>query len=125
MARGISAVEGFALYLLHYMGHVIIASVGYGGSEVGYLQRGEVDLALTYGDGDDGEAVPRALIGIVIIVAVRYETSLLAWQVDARLIAKAHRHHIVAPAVHGVDHTAILAPIAYHIIQSPAEESVA
>ena len=107
------------------MGHMIIASIGYGGSEVGYLQRSEVDLALTYGDRDDGESVPRTLIGMVVIVAVRYESALLAWQVDARLIAETHGHHIVAPAVHGIDHTAVFASVAYHIIQSPAEESVA
>lgn len=125
MASGIGTVERFTLYPLHYMGHMIIASIGYGGSEVGYLQRGEVDLALTYGDRDDGESVPRTFIGMVVIVAVRYESTLLAWQVDARLIAETHRHHIVAPTVHGIDHTAVFASVAYHIIQSPAEESVA
>ena len=62
VALGEGGVEGFALHTLHHVGHEVIASVGYGGTEVGYLERREVHLTLSDGDGDDGESVPRAFV---------------------------------------------------------------
>ncbi len=118
-------VEWFALHLLHYMGHAVIAAIGDGGAEVGYLQGGEVDLALSDGDGDDGEAVPRPFIVLVVVVAVGDEASLLAWQVDAGLVAEAHGDHVVTPAVHGIDGLAVFLAVAYHIVEAPAEVAVA
>ena len=116
MARGEGGVKRFSLYFLHYVRHTIIATIGYGGSEVGYLEGREVYLTLPYRDRDDGESVPRTFIVGVIVIAVRDESALLAWEVDARLIAEAHRDHIVAPAVHGIERGAVFGTVAYHIV---------
>mgnify|MGYP007060498413 CR=1 FL=1 len=109
----------------HHMRHIIIAAVGDGGTQVGNLQRREVNLALTNTDTDDRQAVPRALVSLVVETSVGYESAFLTRKVDAQAVAKAHAHHVVAPGVHGVLHRAVLTTIGHHVIQSPTEEGVA
>ena len=58
-------------------------------------------------------------------MGVRDESPLLAWEVDAQLISEAHAHHVVAPRVHSLLHSLVLAAVANHVIESPAEETVA
>ena len=122
----VERVEGLALHLAHDVGLMVVAAVGDGGAEVGYLERCEQHLALTDGDGDDGQSVPRALVGLVVELCVGNQAPLLAGQVDAELIAEAHRDHVVAPGVHGVLHGAVLRHAGVdHVVEPPAEEAVA
>ena len=125
MTAGIERIERFALHLAHYMRHIVIASVGDGGTQIGNLQRSEVHLTLSDRDTDDGQSVPGALVGLVIELCIRNQTSLLARQIDTQLIAESHTHHIVFPYGHRILHRAILLLVAYHIIKSPAEVTVA
>ena len=125
MTAGIERVERFALHLAHYMRHIVVASVGNGGTQIGNLQRSEVHLTLSDRDTDDGKSVPGTFVGLVIELCIWYQTSLLARQIDAQLIAESHTHHIVFPYSHRLLHRTILFLIAYHIIKSPAEVTVA
>ena len=125
MTAGIKRIERFALHLTHYVRHIVIASVGNGGTQIGNLQRSEVHLTLSDRDTDDGQSVPGALVGLVIELCIWNQTSLLARQIDAQLIAESHTHHIVFPYSHRLLHRAILLLVAYHIIKSPAEVTVA
>ena len=125
VAAGESRVERFALHLAHHMGHIVVATVGDGRPEIGYLQRGGVNLTLANGDTDNGQSIPGAFVSSVIELGIGYQSALLARQVDTQPIAEAHTHHIVAPGVHRILHTAILAAVADHIIESPTEEGIA
>lgn len=125
MLVGVSCVERFALHLAHDMRTVVVAAVGDGSAEVGNLQRSERHLALTDRDRDDGESVPRAAIVAVVVVGVRNHAALLARKVDAQFVAEAHRHHIVAPYIHGVVWILVFGAVAYHVVESPAEVGVA
>ena len=58
MTAGIKRIERFALHLTHYVRHIVIASVGDGGTQIGNLQRSEVHLTLSDRDTDNGESVP-------------------------------------------------------------------
>ena len=58
MTTGKGGVEGFSLDLPHHMGYVVVASVGYRRTEIGYLEGGEQHLALSDGDGDNRQSVP-------------------------------------------------------------------
>ena len=58
MSRGEGRVERFALHFLHHMWCDVVSTVGYGGSEIGYLQRSEAHLSLSDGYGYDGQSVP-------------------------------------------------------------------
>lgn len=120
-----SVVQRFTLHLTYHMRRIEIAAVGDGCTEIGYLKRRQRHLALSDGNGDDGQSVPRAMIVAVIVFRIRYHTTLLAGKVDAELIAESHRHHIVTPHVHGVLHGVILGTTAYHIVESPTEVCVA
>ena len=99
----------------------VIAAVGYRSAEVGYLQRSKVYLTLSDTDGDNRKAVPRTLICVVVIVAVRDKSSFLARKVDAELISETHRNHIVAPYIHSIVGRAVFLPVTYHVVQSPTE----
>ena len=65
------------------------------------------------------------MIGFVIESRIGYQSAFFTWQIDAKFIAKAHAHHVVAPSVHGGLHVLVFASVAYHIVQSPTEISVA
>ena len=122
-ALAVQRVHFLALYVFHDVRRNEPSAIGNCGSQVGNLQRSGGDLTLSDGNGDDGQSVPRLLVAVVVIVAVRNHTSLLARQVDAQRIAEAHRYHVVAPNVHGVLGTAVFR-VSYHIIESPAEIAV-
>ena len=124
MTAGIERVERLALHLAHHVRHIVIASVGDGGAQVGYLQRREVYLALSDGDTDDGQSVPRAMVSLVVELGVRNQTSFLARKVDAQLIAEAHAHHVVLPGGHRLLHVLVLLAVAHHIVESPTEVTV-
>ena len=55
---GVERIERLALHLLHHVGCNEIASVGNGGTQIGYLKRGCVYLTLSDGNGNDGQSVP-------------------------------------------------------------------
>ena len=65
------------------------------------------------------------MVRIIVELRIWNKPTFLTRQVDTQLIAKAHAHHIVAPSVHGVLHTAIFLPVAYHVVESPTEEGIA
>ncbi|CUQ61116.1 Uncharacterised protein [Segatella copri] len=58
MASGIERIKRFALYLSHYMRHIIVSPVGNGSTQVSYLQRREVNLTLTDRNTDYRQSVP-------------------------------------------------------------------
>ena len=62
---------------------------------------------------------------MVIELSIGDESSFLSWEVDAQLISEAHAHHIIPPDVHRLLYRTIFSLVAYHVIQSPTEESVA
>ena len=121
MFYGKGRIKSLAPYLLHYVRCDIIAAVGYRSSEISNLQRCKIYLTLSDTDRYNRKAVPRALICVVVIVAVRDKSSFLARKVDAELISEAHRHHIVAPYVHGIVGRAVFLPVTNHVIESPTE----
>ncbi len=65
------------------------------------------------------------MVSLVVERGIWYQPTLLARQVYAETIAKAHGHHIVAPSVHGILDGLILGAVAHHVEQSPTKESVA
>ena len=79
----IGRIERFSLHLLHYVGHIVVATVGNRRTKVRYLQRCGVHLTLSDGDTDDRQSVPGALIGLVVKLCIGNHATLLAWQVDA------------------------------------------
>ena len=107
------------------MRHIVIASVGDGSTQIGYLQRRQVHLTLTNGDTDYGQSVPGTLVGLVVELCIRNQSSFLARQVDAQLVAESHAHHIVFPNGHRILHRTILALVSKHIVESPTEITVA
>ena len=107
------------------MRHIIISSVGYRGAQVCHLQRRESHLSLTDGDAYDRQRVPIALIHVAIIRRVGNHSALLSGQVNTELVAEAHAHHVVAPCVESLSLALVLAAVAYHVVQSPAEIRVA
>ena len=109
-------VERLVINVLHYMRHIVIASVGYRRTEISYLERREVHLTLTDCYGDDGQSVPRTVIGVVIEIGIGNQSALLAGQIDTELITEPHTDHIVTPAVHGILNAWIFLTITYHII---------
>ena len=122
---GVERVERHSLHLLHDMRNDVPTSVCDGCAEVGNLQGGEVDFALSNADADDGQAAPVAAIGLVVIGGVGNHAALLAWQVDAELVAEAHAHHVVLPSRHGLLHRLVLLSVAEHVVEPPAEVAVA
>ena len=125
MSACVGCVKGLTRHLAHHMGCIIIATVGNGGAEVGYLKRRKRYLALTDRDTDYCQSVPRSAIVAVIIFGIRNHSSLLARQVNAELVAETHAHHIVAPGGHGILNRVILAAVSHHVIEAPAEVGVA
>ena len=125
MLAPVKRVELFALHLTHHMRHVIIAAVGDSCAKIGYLQGRQVHLALPNGDGDDGKSVPRTLVCLVVKGGVGYQSALFAGQIHAKLIAKAHAHHVIAPCVHGLLHVVVASSVANHVEQSPTKIAVA
>ena len=65
------------------------------------------------------------MVSSVIKRSIRYQATLLTRQINTQFIAKSHAHHIVTPTIHGFLYVAIFASIAQHIIESPAEITVA
>ena len=59
------------------------ATVGDGSAKVGYLQRCGVDLTLSDGNRNNGQTVPRTLVGLVVELCIGNQAALLARQVDA------------------------------------------
>ena len=123
-ARGVERIEGVVFNLLHDVGGDEVATVGNGGTEVGYLQGGGRDFALANGDTDDGQTVPRAAVGFVVGLGVGDKAALLTGEVGAELVAKALGHHVVFPHREGLLRRAVLA-VANHAEESPAEVGVA
>ena len=111
------------LYLLDYVGGVVVSAVGYGGGQVGYLQRGGEHLALADRDGDDGVAAPGTLVVLVVVVGVRDEAAALGGEVHAEFVAVAHLHQVVFPL--GELGGGGGARLVYHVLKPPAEEGVA
>ena len=111
-----SSIERLTLHLPDHVRHIEIAAVGNRCRQVGNLQRRRIDLALPDGDGDDGQSVPRALIGTVVELSIGYQTTLLAWQVNAQSVAETHRDHIVTPRVHGLLDRTVFRAIANHVV---------
>ena len=103
----------------------VVAAVGDGGAQVGNLQGRKVHLALSDGDTDDGESVPGTAVGLVIEGGVGDESAFLAGKVHAQFVSEAHAYHIVFPAGHGVLHGGVFLAVSEHVIESPAEETVA
>ena len=122
---GIEGVDGLSLDLLHHMRRDIVPTVGDGGPQVGYLQWCERHLALSDGYGDDPQRIPVVLESLVVERGIGNHSPLLARQVDAELVSESHTHHIVAPFVHGILQRAVFLLVGKHIVESPAEESVA
>ena len=126
VTTGEGRVERFALHLPDHVRHIIVAPVGNRRTQIGNLQRCQQHLALTDGDGDDGQAVPRAPVVLVIKRGIWNQTALLAGEVDAEPVAESHADHIVAPGVHRFLHGAVFRNVRIdHVIEPPAEEAVA
>ena len=121
---GVCRVERHSLHFLHNMRDDVPASVGDGGSKVGYLQRRQVDLALSDADTDDGQTAPILFISLVVVWRVWNHTAFLTWQVDAELVAKAHADHIVLPSRHRLLYVLVLCPVAEHVVKPPAEVGI-
>ena len=101
-----------------------MAPVGERRTEIGDLQRRKVHLALSDGDGDDRQRIPR-LEGMVVELRIRNHPALLTGKVDAQLVSESHGHHVVAPDIHGIVERPVLAAVGEHVVKSPAEEAVA
>ena len=71
---------------------------------------------MTDGYRDHRESVPRAFVGLVIIVGIRNKASFLAGKVHSELISKSHRDHIVLPARHGFLDIVVFLPVAKHVV---------
>ena len=120
----VKRVERHSLHFLDDMRNDVIASVCYGCSKIGNLQRRQVNLSLPDADADDGQTAPIIAIGLVVIGRVGYHSAFLSRQVDAEFIAKPHADHIVLPGCHRVLDSLVLLPVAEHVIKSPAEITV-
>ena len=118
-------VKRLSLHFAHYVRHIVITSVGNGCTKIGNLQWSKVHLTLTNRNTYNGKTIPASSIRSVVIVGIRNQTTFLPRQVNAKLITKAHAHHVIAPHIHGILNTMILSAITNHVIQSPAEITVA
>ena len=121
----VCGVQVLVLNLLHHVWYVIVSAIGNGGSQIGYLERCEVDLSLSDGDAYDRQTIPAPPVGLVVELGIGYHASLLSWQVNAQLVTESHGDHIVLPSGHGFLDALVFLSVAEHVIQSPAEVSVA
>ena len=118
-------VKRLALHSFHYVWCVEIAPVGYRCAQVGYLKRCKQHFTLADCDTDNRQRIPRTVVCLVVILCVRYQSSFLSGEVDAKLVAESHAHHIVAPCVHCLLNILVFLAVAEHVVESPAEVAVA
>ena len=64
------------------------------------------------------------MVSTVVKRGIGDETALLSRQVDAQFVAKSHADHVVAPTIHRCIYVRIFAPVAHHVVESPAEIGV-
>ena len=119
------SIEWFALHLANYMGHVVIAAIGNGSTQIGNLKRCGIYLTLSDSYRNNRKSVPRALVSLIVELGIGNQSSFLAWQIDTQTIAETHGYHIVAPCVHGILHRTVFRDVRIdHVVESPAEVTI-
>ena len=99
----------------------VVAAVSDEGGEIRYLQgRGE-HFPLPDGDGDDGVAVPCALVELIVDAAIWDISALLTRQVDTEAVAEAEGDHTLLPVLQSDGCRGVMAAVVEHEVQAPAE----
>ena len=78
ITTGILWIQAAVLHTLDDVGRIEIAAIGNSGGQIANLQRRGGNFTLPNRNGNHGQAIPSAMIGLIIILRVGNHSSFLA-----------------------------------------------
>ena len=118
--------QAYAHNFLNHMRRDKVSTIGNCGAKVGNLERGGKDFALADSNRYDCIRRPSTFaVGTVVVGAVGNEATAFAGEIDSELVAITHRHKMLLPHFKCIGSGAILGVAVEHVLETPAEISVA